>query len=80
VTLLVVRGASRARIAEDRGVSAGTVKSQLKTIFDKVGVGRESEIAVLSGGLRGTDIRFPYAAPAYTLKAPSHQCSQGDLF
>jgi len=51
ITLLVVKGVRRGEIAEQRGVSAETVKSQLKAIFGKLGVTRESEIAALLGGL-----------------------------
>ncbi len=45
IALRLARGASRTEIARDRGVSAGTVKTQIKTIYLKVGVTREVELA-----------------------------------
>ncbi|OYX33066.1 MAG: hypothetical protein B7Y99_07720 [Caulobacterales bacterium 32-69-10] len=50
VTLMIARGMQRDRIAAARGVSPGTVKSQLQAIFAKLGVSRESEITVLLSG------------------------------
>lgn len=39
-------GCSRERIARDRGVSLGTIQSQMKSIFQKVGVKREADLAI----------------------------------
>lgn len=51
VALAVAEGRSRNDIAATRGVTPGTVKSQLQAIFGKLGVNRESEVAVLLNGL-----------------------------
>lgn len=39
-------GASRDRIAVERGVSLATIQSQMKVIFQKVGVKREADLAI----------------------------------
>lgn len=45
VAMLLARGASRAAVAAARGVSQGTIKSQIKSVYQKVGVTREAELA-----------------------------------
>lgn len=47
----VLAGRSRNEIASDRRVSLGTVQSQLKTIFRKVGVTREVDLVAKLGWL-----------------------------
>jgi DNA-binding CsgD family transcriptional regulator len=51
VTMGMADGLSPQRIALDRGVSTATVQSQIKTIFSKIGCGRQSELVSLVGNL-----------------------------
>lgn len=60
VAVRVALGDSRDGIAGERGVSAGTIKSQMKAIFAKLGVSREREVAamiapLLAAGVDGHD-------------------------
>lgn len=45
IALSIAAGISAQHIAERRGVAAGTVRSQIKTILAKVGVGRQAQLA-----------------------------------
>lgn len=49
IALLLTRGLSRDQIAESRATSPATVHSQLKSLFLKVGVSRESELVAVLG-------------------------------
>ena len=44
IAVLVAQGLSRAEIARERGVSLGTVRTQYKNLFEKVGVSREAQL------------------------------------
>lgn len=46
IALSLARGVSRAQVAAERGVSLGTVRQQVKSIFQKVGVHREAELVL----------------------------------
>lgn len=63
LTALMVDGHDPASAASRLGVSANTVKYHLKTVFDKVGVGRQAELVrrVLAdvGGLAEPDKLLP---------------------
>lgn len=45
VAMLLARGASRGAIAAARGVALGTIKAQIRSVYQKVGVTREAELA-----------------------------------
>jgi DNA-binding CsgD family transcriptional regulator len=49
IALLLAQGLSRDQIAESRATSPATVHSQLKSLFLKVGVSRESELVAVLG-------------------------------
>lgn len=51
IAMRLARGAPRKVIAMDRGVSPGTLKSQIKSIYQKVGVVREAELATCLASL-----------------------------
>lgn len=51
IAIRLTRGATRAAIATARGVSLGTVKSQIKSVYQKVGVTREVELAACLASL-----------------------------
>lgn len=51
IAMHLARGAPRKVIAMDRGVSPGTLKSQIKSIYLKVGVVREAELATCLASL-----------------------------
>ncbi|KQS02002.1 hypothetical protein ASG11_14430 [Sphingomonas sp. Leaf357] len=51
VTRLLVGGLDRDAVAALRGVSAGTLKSQIKAIYQKTGCAREAELVALVAGL-----------------------------
>jgi DNA-binding CsgD family transcriptional regulator len=54
VVVSFLGGLSRDAIARERGVSIGTVQSQMKSIFSKVGVNREADLAIKLAPLIGT--------------------------
>lgn len=49
VLLLLREGCSNQRIAQQLGVSAGTVKTYLKSIFNKLGVHNRTQAALTAG-------------------------------
>ncbi|QAY76311.1 helix-turn-helix transcriptional regulator [Sphingosinicella sp. BN140058] len=51
VAMMLGEGRSRSAIAEHRGVSVDTIKFQLKAIFAKLGVKRETELVAKMGRL-----------------------------
>lgn len=51
IAIRLTRGATRSAIAVARGVSLGTVKSQIKSVYQKVGVTREVELAACLASL-----------------------------
>jgi DNA-binding CsgD family transcriptional regulator len=53
VVVCFLAGLSRDGIAAERGVSIGTVQSQMKSIFSKVGVKREADLAIKLAPLIG---------------------------
>lgn len=53
IAVAVGTGDDRRDIAEMRGVSLGTVRQQLKSIYGKLGVHRETELLALLGAIAG---------------------------
>ena len=51
VALHIIDGGDIASYARAAGVSAGTVRSQLKSVFAKAGVSRQAELVKLGAGL-----------------------------
>lgn len=51
VARAVAMGRSPTEVASDHGISVGTVRSQLKQVFAKTGVGRQTELAVMLASL-----------------------------
>ena len=51
IALRLARGEHRAHIAEERGAQLETVRSQIKIIFAKLGVGREVDLVMMLGQL-----------------------------
>jgi len=51
VAMMLAEGRTRSAIAEHRGVSVDTIKFQLKAIFAKLGVKRETELVAKMGRL-----------------------------
>ncbi|MFC0206390.1 helix-turn-helix transcriptional regulator [Novosphingobium soli] len=51
IVALLAQGHSRQEIARMRGVSAQTVASQLRTVFQKAGVNREAELVSIARGV-----------------------------
>ncbi|MFC4256231.1 hypothetical protein GRI97_11125 [Altererythrobacter xixiisoli] len=49
ITLALSTGVSRADIADQRGATLGTVRQQIKAIYNKLGVGREAELVAMLG-------------------------------
>jgi DNA-binding CsgD family transcriptional regulator len=48
VAILLCRGLSREQIAANRGVSAETLRSQLRALYSKVGCNRETELVLIA--------------------------------
>jgi DNA-binding CsgD family transcriptional regulator len=63
LALHLADGGTVASFAEIRGASPGTVRMQLKSIFAKIGVNRQSEVAVLVRQLRGYGRHEPRVQP-----------------
>lgn len=52
VALMLTRGMERGQIAAARGVSILTLRTQIRSVYDKTGCRRESELVALLAGLR----------------------------